>query len=312
MDRLKVMESFVCVAESGSLVKAAKRLGISRALVSSHLKQLEDHIGCRLVNRTTRQLALTEVGQEYLVFCRGILAAFDAEDAALSRWHEGPRGQLKIVASYAFGNFKLAPIIADFLARHPEVSASLILTDTHVTPLEMIERGYDLAFTSQALNDASIITAKVGETLWLPCAARSYLRRSGRLEEPEDLAGHACLNHRSIAPDGIWRFTSGSREIPVKVSGPFVTNSVIALKSLAQAGRGVALLPTYALVDGTGGAALERVLPAFGGPLRPIFALYPHAEHLPKKVRTFLDFTKQALRAQEDPVAGKSGVSSRG
>lgn len=305
MDRLKVMQSFVCVAESGSLVKAAQRLGISRALVSSHLKQLEDHIGCRLVNRTTRHLSLTEVGQEYLAFSSKILAAFDVEDAALSRWHDGPRGQLKIVASYSFGNFRLAPIVADFLCRFPEVTSSLILTDTHVTPLEMIERGYDLAFTSQPLNDASIMSTRVGESHWLPHAARAYLRRSGRLEMPEDLTAHSCLIHRSIAPDAVWRFNSGGREESVKVSGPFVTNSVIALKSLAQAGLGVALLPTYALLVDEQEASLERVMPQFDGPVRPIYALYPHAKHLPIKVRTFLDFTKQALRSPNNAIVGK-------
>jgi DNA-binding transcriptional LysR family regulator len=202
----------------------------------------------------------------------------------------------------------LAPIIADFMSQFPEVTASLILTDTHVTPLEMIERGYDLAFTSQALNDASIITTRVGEALWLPCAASAYLQRANPLEVPDDLAGHACLNHRSIAPDSIWRFRSGRKELAVRVSGPFVTNSVIALKSLAQAGQGVALLPTYVLNESAGAAHLQRVLPEFTGPVRPIFALYPHAEHLPKKVRSFLDFTKQALKSHEDTVVGKPVV----
>src|SRR5665647_627912 len=165
MDRLKAIETFVRIAQTGSLSKAAQELGTSRALASSHLKQLEDHLGARLVNRTTRQLSLTEIGQEYLTFCQATLASFEETESAISRRRDEPRGTLKILASMAFGNLHLAPAIARFTAEHSDIKVSLILTDTSFSPFELIDQGYDLAVWMHSIEDMSIISTKLGEEL---------------------------------------------------------------------------------------------------------------------------------------------------
>ena len=299
MDRLKAIESFVRIAQTGSLSKAAQDLGTSRALISSHLKQLEDHLGVRLINRTTRQLSLTESGQEYLSFCQSTLAAFDEAEQSLARSLEEPRGTLKILASMAFANVHLAPVAAEFSIAHPEIKLSLITTDTSFSPFELIDQGYDLAVWMRPIEDMSIISTKLGEVRWPALASPAYLAEHGTPKHPQDLAQHTCLIHRSISPDGIWRFTSVDDTVNVKVSGPLLTNSVFALRASALAGVGVTLLPTYFIQDEIESGKLIELFPDYGAPRRPIYILYPHARYLPMKTRLFIDFLRAYVRKQK-------------
>jgi hypothetical protein len=298
MDRLKAIESFVRIAQSGSLSKAAQDLGTSRALISSHLKQLEDHLGVRLVNRTTRQLSLTESGHEYLAFCQTTLTAFDEAEQSLARSREEPRGTLKILASMAFANIHLAPVAADFSLAYPDIKISLITTDTSFSPFELIEQGYDLAVWMRPIEDMSIISTKLGDVRWPALASPAYLEKYGRPETPADLSTHTCLLHRSISPDAIWRFTSANGDTSVKVSGPLLTNSVFALRASALAGVGVTLLPTYFIQDVIESGKLVELFPDYGAPRRPIYILYPHARYLPLKTRLFIDFLRAYVRKQ--------------
>ncbi|MDF2114664.1 LysR family transcriptional regulator [Roseiarcaceae bacterium H3SJ34-1] len=294
MDQLKAIETFISISRAGSLAKAAHELRISRALASGHLQRLETHLGVRLVNRNTRHLSLTEIGQRYLVFCERILGEFKAEHDALSERHDTPRGHLKILTSDSFGTFVLAPVIADFAKQYPEISTSVFVTDTHVNGLELVERGYDVAFTMQKLDDAGIIATKIGEVKWNLVGCRSYLEGQPPLRTPDDLASLNCLSHRSIAPDQIWRLKGNEQEFSIKVAGSSVTNSVPVLKAMILAGVGVGLLPDYAIAPNS--SELCRLLPEFSGPVRTVYAVYPHAKYLPKKVREFLDFIRRSLR----------------
>ncbi len=298
MDRLKAIETFVRIAQTGSLSKAAQELGTSRALASSHLKQLEDHLGVRLINRTTRQLSLTESRQEYLAFCQTTLAAFDEAEHSLARSREEPRGTLKILASMAFANVHLAPVAAEFAIAHPDIKISLITTDTSFSPFELIEQGYDLAVWMRPIEDLSIISTKLGDVRWPALASPAYLEKHGRPEHPADLANHTCLLHRSIAPDSVWRFHSRDGDVSVKVTGPLLTNSVFALRASALAGIGVTLLPTYFIQDEIESGKLVELLAEYGAPRRPIYILYPHARYLPLKTRLFIDFLRAYVRKQ--------------
>lgn len=299
MDRLKAIESFVRIAQTGSLSKAAQDLGTSRALISSHLKQLEDHLGVRLINRTTRQLSLTESGQEYLAFCQSTLAAFDEAEQSLARSREEPRGRLKILASMAFANIHLAPVAAEFSLAHPDIQISLITTDTSFSPLELIEQGYDLAVWMRPIEDMSIISTKLGEVRWPALASPAYLEKHGTPQDPQELVHHTCLLHRSIAPDSVWRFTGPDEAVTVKVAGPLLTNSVFALRASALAGVGITLLPTYFIQDEIESGKLVELFPDHGAPRRPIYILYPHAQYLPLKTRLFIDFLRAYVRKQK-------------
>ena len=298
MDRLKAIETFVRIAQTGSLSKAAQELGMSRALASAHLKQLEDHLGVRLMNRTTRQLSLTEAGQEYLAFSQTTLAAFEEAEQAVSRARDEPRGTLKILASMAFANIHLAPVAADFSLTYPEIKISLILTDTTFSPFDLIDQGYDLAIWMHAIEDMSIISTKLGDVRWPALASPQYLRENKRPEHPSDLASHSCLLHRSIAPDATWRFDGPDGQVAVKVAGPLLTNSVFALRAGALVGLGVTLLPTYFIEDDIRSGQLVEVFKDYDPPRRPIYVLYPHARYLPLKTRLFIDFLRAYVRRQ--------------
>ncbi len=299
MDRLKAIETFVRIAQTGSLSKAAQELGMSRALASSHLRQLEDHLGARLLNRTTRQLSLTEAGQEYLTFGQNMLAAFEEAEQSITRSRDEPRGTLKILASMAFGNVHLAPMAAEFSLLHPDIKISLILTDTSFSPFDLIDQGYDLAVWMHAIEDMSIISTKLGEVRWPALASPAYLEKHAHPQHPADLANHACLLHRSISPDSTWRFLGPEGQVAVKVAGPLFTNSVFALRASALAGLGVTLLPSYFIEEDLSSGRLVQIFQTHEPPQRPIYALYPHGRYLPLKSRLFIDYLRAYVRRQK-------------
>lgn len=308
MDHLKVLATFVQIAKAGSLASAARDLDISPALASSHLKQLEDHLGVRLINRSTRHLALTEVGHEYLRFSKKILNSFAEEEATVSKWHSSPRGHLKIFSSTAFGNFQLTPIVTEFAKRFDQIQVSLMVTETHVSGVDLIDSGYDLAFTSRLMDDASVYCTRIATADWLPWASPGYIRHHGEPLAPEDLANHNCLSHRSIADDGMWSLRRGEEIVRIKVSGSFASNTVVPIAAMLAAGSGIGLLPTYSVMSEVEQGRLVRVLRDYVGPSKPVFAIYPHARRLPQKVRTFLDFARRQLvnNASREPRRGKT------
>ena len=183
-----------------SLAKAAGLLGLSRGVVSKHLQQLEEHLGVRLLKRTTRQTALTEIGSEYYATCTRILAEIEEEERAVSQFQVSPTGTLKLIAPMSFGNLYLGPIVAEFITMFPEIKVTLVLSDVSFTPVDLIDNGFDLAVRLAEVQDTSIIARKVGHVRSVVCASAAYLERHGRPRIPADLTRHNCLVHRKIAP----------------------------------------------------------------------------------------------------------------
>jgi DNA-binding transcriptional LysR family regulator len=295
MDRIKAMTTFVRIGRSRSLSSAARSIGITRALASVHLKQLEDHLGVRLLNRTTRQISLTEAGTEYLEFCADILEKLDHKEVELARGQVVPQGHLKILASSAFAEFVLAPIVAQFAAAYPEISISLMTGTTHALPQEMLELGYDLGITMHPVEEVSMVIAKLGEVHWRPYASPDYLQALGAPATPADLTNHACLSHRSISPDWVWRFNGPGGPTEIKVSGPLFTNNVIILREFVMGGCGISLLPSYAAKTAVERGELVELLLDYTAVSRNIYAVYSSAKYLPKKIRLFLDFMRSHL-----------------
>lgn len=298
MDRLKTINTFVQIAQSLSLSKAAEELGISRALASNHLKLLENHLGVRLVNRTTRQLALTEAGSDYLAFCLNALTSFEEEEARISRLQNEPQGHLKVMASMSFGNLHLAPPITEFTSIYKQIKVSLILSDRSFSPSDFVEGGYDLGISMQSVRDASIISTKAGEVSWVACVTPRYRDTHPPLKTPHDLAKHNCLVHRSYAPQSIWRFAGPEGRSEAAVKGSLFTNSVIVLRAAVLADSGVAMLPLYGIGDDLTSGALVKVLSNYTAPKRSVYLVYPQRRYLPKRVRLFLDFLKDRLKRQ--------------
>jgi DNA-binding transcriptional LysR family regulator len=299
MDRLKAIGTFVQIARSQSLSRAADELGISRALASTHLKQLEQHLGVRLVNRTTRQLALTDAGAEYLSFCTEMLDRFEAHEASVSRGQSEPKGNLKIMASMAFAQFEVAPIIAGFTARHPKVKVALNLCDHSFSPSDFIESGHDLGIATHSIGDAGIISSRIAGITWVPCGSHGYLKNRPEIEHPSDLADHNCLIHRSHAPDAVWRFSRGRECYDVSVSGSMFTNSAMVLRMAVLSGAGIAMLPLYAIGEDVQNGRLVPILPDYESEKRPVYVVYPDSRYLPKRSRLFIDYLREQLRSKK-------------
>lgn len=295
MDRFKTIGTFVQIAKSQSLSKAADELGISRALASSHLKQLEHHLGVRLINRTTRRLALTEAGTQYLAFCTQTLNSFEAQEARITQLQTAPEGHLKIMVSMAFGQH-LAPAITDFTAQYDKVRISLILSDRSFSPSDFLESGYDLGVSMQPIKDASIVSTKVGDVTWIACATQTYRDKHASIRSPTDLVAHNCLVHRSHAPDSIWRFQGPGGRSEIPVTGSMFSNSSLVLRAAILADAGIAMLPLYSVAGDLDARRLTRLLPDHTGPKRPVYLVYPHIRYVPKRTRLFIDFLRKRLR----------------
>jgi DNA-binding transcriptional LysR family regulator len=288
MDKLTGMAVFARVVEAQSFTAAAGQLGMSKSAVSKTVAALEDRLGARLLNRTTRRLALTEVGRAFYERCVRIVAEAEEAELAVTRLQQVPRGTLRVNAPVSFGIRHLGPALPDFMARHPELKVDIELTDRFV---DLIEEGWDVAVRIGALPDSSLIARKLTDNAMVVSAAPAYWARRGRPRVPQDLAQHDCITYTYHANPAEWPFVDpAGRRVGVRVGGPLHTNSGDLSLAAACAGLGVARLPRFLcgpdLAAGRLEAVLTEAMPAPPG----IFALYPHNRHLSAKVRAFVDF----------------------
>jgi DNA-binding transcriptional LysR family regulator len=304
MDRFRTMESFVRVVRAGSFTTAASQLGLSRALVSRHVQELEGRLGVRLLNRSTRSLNLTEEGRSYLEFCERILAEIEGRERAIGRTRSEPVGTLKVAAPKSFGTTHVADAAIAFAKVQPRLRVSLILEDVSFRrPYDFVERGLDLVLRISSLRNSSLMESHIAWLDWVCCAAPDYLAREGRPSTPADLASHSCLVHTNVAPqDRIWRFEgpkgqNGQRgqkgDISVKVTGTFFSNSALALRKAALAGLGIAMVPRYSVANDLAAGMLVPVVPRYEVAARPLIAVYPRAAVAPQKVQAFVDFMRE-------------------
>ncbi len=307
MDRLKVIGTFVQIARSRSLSRAAGELGISTALASSHLKQLEQHLGVRLVNRTTRRLALTDAGQEYLTFCTDVLDRFEAQEMDVIESHGGPAGNLKITGSPAFVQIEVMPVVARFTHIYPKIRISILLSDPSFSPGEFVEGGYDLGIATHAISDARLVATKIADIAWVLCCAPEYLKIVPPPGRPQELKDHNCLVHRAHAPDAKWRLICGDETHDISVSGSLVTNSSEILRASVLSGTGIAMLPLYSMRDDLEQGRLVPLLTEYDSGTRPAYVVYPDGGYLPKRTRLFVDFLRRELKPRK-PQIGKAPI----
>jgi DNA-binding transcriptional LysR family regulator len=291
MDRLRTMESFVRVARSGSFTTAASQLGISRALVSRHVTDLERRLGVRLLNRSTRWLNLTERGQSYLEVCEQLLGNLETSERAIAREQDEAAGTLKVVAPKSFGSLNLADAVIAFARAHPRMRVLLTLDDYAFLPYDFVERGFDLAIRSAITRDSALLSRQVAKLEWIVCAAPQYLARNGPPQTPSDLLQHACIAHfhpQSMERDWVFDGPGGRRSIVFE--GVFVTNSALVARKAALGGLGIALLPRYAVADDLASGALVQMLKRYRIPTRLVLAVYPRTVAAPQRVRLLVDF----------------------
>ena len=288
MDTLNAMLVFARVVEANSFSEAARRMGLSKSAVSKQVSALEDRLGARLLNRTTRRISPTEVGAALYERCARIASEVEEAELIVTRLHAAPRGRLRVNAPMSFGHLHLAPAMPEFLDRYPELTVDLALNDRFV---DVVEEGYDMAIRITRLKDSSLIARKLAPARRIVCASPRYLAQHGRPQTVADLAQHQCLIYTYAERSDMWSLAdrSGQRH-HVQVKGTFSVNSGDALKAAAVEGLGIALLPTFLVGREVADRRLDNVFPDviddFGG----IYAIYPHNRHLTPKVRALVDF----------------------
>jgi DNA-binding transcriptional LysR family regulator len=289
MDKLTGMAVFARVIDAGSFTAAAAQLGMSKSAVSKAISALEDRLGARLLNRTTRRLALTEVGRAFYERCARIVAEAEEAELAVTHLQLTPRGTLRVNAPMSFGALHLGPALAVFLARYPELKVDLELSDRFV---DLLEEGYDVAVRiAAALPDSSLIARRITVDDAVICASPAYWQRHSRPRVPADLERHACVTYAYNPNPREWPFVAADgRPINVRVDGPLHTNNGEATLHVALAGLAVVRLPRFICGPELAPGRLEAVLADATPPPNGIYAIYPHNRHLSAKVRAFVDF----------------------
>ena len=291
MDRISCMISFVKVVENGGFSAAGRKLNIATSVVTTHVKLLEDRLGVRLLHRTTRSVSVTEVGQEYYERCVQILSEIEDAEEAAKVLQSKPRGVLRLNLGPTIPDL-IAPSIAEFTALYPEVSVRATETGRMV---DLIEEGFDLSIRPvsvghlSVISDSSLIVRRLAEVQLVVCGSPEYLAKRGRPEHPSDLVRHSCLHLYDVPWGNQWHFTGPEGPIPVEISGSLEANNSNILRPAAVLGQGLIYVTTYLVADELRSGALVPLLTEFLPDKVSIAALYPEREHLPAKVRSFID-----------------------
>jgi len=291
-DSLYEMSVFEKVVAAGSLSAAARDLGVSTAVVSRRLAALEARLGVRLVNRTTRRLALTDEGASYHEACARILAEIEDADSAAAAQRVEPQGLLKVALPASFGHKHIAPLVPPFAARYPKIELAFSLSDRTVN---MVAEGYDLAIRIGELEDSSLAARKLAPNRRVVCASPQYLREHPAPRVPEDLRQHNCLTTTDLQMNWEYKGPDGKRGI-VRVSGHYACDNWEVLREWAMAGLGVALKSTWDVRRQLEDGSLVPLLPGYDfGTDVSIYAVYPHRRHLPAKTRVFIDYLAESF-----------------
>jgi DNA-binding transcriptional LysR family regulator len=286
LDRIEAMTAFVAVAEARGFAPAARRLRRSPSAVTRLVAGLEQRLSIRLLQRTTRSVALTDAGARYLDRARRILAALEEAEGTARAERTEPAGRFVVAAPNVFGRREVAPLVSDFLARHPKVVGELTLADRMV---HLVEEGVDLAVRIGVLEDSSLVARKVGETRRVVVGSPGYLASRRRPRRPADLASHAIVQFTALSPSPEWHFHERGRELRVSLAPRFATNSADAAIAHAERGGGLAMVLGYQVMEGVKAGRLEVVLTRFEPPPLPIQLVHPGARLVSANVRAFVD-----------------------
>jgi DNA-binding transcriptional LysR family regulator len=287
MDTLSRMRCFLKVVDAGGFSAAARELGRSKALVSKYVGELEDELGARLLNRTTRQISLTEVGQAFYKEASDILTRIDDLKASVQNTHQAARGTLRISAPRSMGDDFINPAIIAFLEREPEISVDLRLEDRFV---DLVEEGFDAAIRVTELTDSSLIARKLSDMRTVVCVSPAALERFGEPRVPQDLAERPCVIDNNYRFRNNWQFETEGGRFSVSVKGRVEVNSAQAARLAAIAGLGFLRTPFPFVHRDIAEGRLVEVLPGTQPPGQAIHVVYPHRRHLSGKVRAFVDF----------------------
>jgi DNA-binding transcriptional LysR family regulator len=294
MDTLQAMKTFTAVVDAGSFVGAMDGTALSKAAVSRHIAELEQKLGVRLLQRTTRRLSMTAEGATYYQRCKDVLQAVaDAESEASSGTREA-QGRLRISAPQTFGALHLAPLWGRFAAQNPQVSLDIVLSDRLT---DLVEEGYDLAVRIARLPDSTLVSRKLAQTQMVLCASPAYLAQRGTPVHPSELARHDVVAYAYWSSGDLWTFQGPDGEVSVRTRSRIQANNGDTCRAAALAHQGVILQPDFLVHDDLRRGDLVELMPAFRSVALTIHAVVPTRKQLPPKVRRLIDFLVEAFRA---------------
>jgi DNA-binding transcriptional LysR family regulator len=296
MDRIDEVTFFLAVAENGSFAEAARKLGRSPAVVTRAVASLEARLGVRLLNRTTRAVSLTDVGQRFRAGATRVLADFDEIEREAAGHGNAPRGELAVTAPILFGHLHVLPLVTEFLTHYPDVSVRLLLVDRSV---DLIEEGLDVAVRIGVLRDSSAIATGIGALPSVVIAAPSYVARKGEPREPADLAHHDIVAFTNLWGNDRWTFAGGAS---VGIKPRLLVTTAEAAIDAAMSGFGITRVLGYQVAEAIADGALIRLLRGHEGEPWPVHLLYPSGPHPVPKLRAFVDFVAPRLRQRVERV----------
>ena len=290
MDRIDAMQAFVAVADLQGFAPAARKLGLSPSAITRLIAALEERLGARLLQRTTRQVTLTDAGSRYLERARRILADVEEAESAIEGERTRPEGRLVISAPFGFGRMHVSPVVTAYLKRYPDVGADLRLSDRRIN---LVEDGVDLAVRIGHLPDSTLVARHVGQMRRIIVAAPAYLKARGEPKHPAEIPSHDTIEFGAMTSGPDWRFQDAGEDIRITITPRFTTNSSDAAVQYAEQGGGLTRVMFYQAAESLKAGRVKIVLASFEHPAVPIHIVYPTSRLLSAKVRTFIDLVTE-------------------
>jgi DNA-binding transcriptional LysR family regulator len=296
MDHLVNLTAFVRVVENGGFTAAARHLNLSTTMVSNHVQELEDRLGARLLNRTTRKVSLTEIGRQYYERSLHILAELDEADRAAGALNATPRGRLRVHCHPTLARF-IAPVVTAYLRDNPDVSVDLRRGDQMI---DLLEEEFDLAIRLNVPPDSSLMVRRLADWRHVLCCSPSYLQTHSEPASPADLSAHNCIRYAFYPFGDEWRFTNpDGGPLTVRVAGNLVTSDSELVRLAVIAGLGVTLIAPFNILEELRAGSLVPLLQNYPSPVFSMAAVYPHRRHLAAKVRVFIDALARAFAGRD-------------
>jgi len=292
MDKFLEIQTYAAVVDLGSFVKAADVLEMSKPTVSRYVSDLEERLGVRLLQRTTRKLSLTEEGRSFYARCKAVLADVQAVESEITSKSLVVNGLIKINVPVSFGLLELAPRWADFMSKYPELTLDITLSDRMV---DLVEEGFDLAVRIASLPSSSLISRKLASTKMVLCASPTYIKKHGKPKHPSDLANHAVLSYSLLATGDTWEFDGKEGKVKVNVRPIMRSNSGDTCVAAARKHKGIIGQPSFMVSEDLKRGTLVELIPQFRLPEFGIYALYPSRQYVSPKVRALINFLAKEM-----------------
>ena len=292
MDKFQEMRVFAAVVDAGSFVGASDALDMSKPAVSRHVADLEGRLGVRLLHRTTRRLSLTDEGEVFYARCKELLGNIEEAESEITSRSGQASGQLKVSVPVSFGLLHLAPLWAEFMARHPKVVLDVTLSDRMV---DLVEEGFDLAVRIARLPSSSLISRQLSSTRMVLCASPTYLKVNGTPKHPSELASHTVVAYSLLSMGEVWEFDGPQGRVAVKVEPRMRTNSGDTCRAIALRHQGLVIQPSFLVGDDLRSGSLVELMPDYRSMDLGIYAMYPTRKHVLPKVRLLIDYLVEAF-----------------